>query len=136
MDWQPYIKASWEIVMAAEGKMQMHLDSELEAYLVHMVARNFRNAKLTPDIVCLELGQARHVQDFRNIGDGCLFIDAWHIRRARLVSNDYYQRMGQIAYGYAATASRPFDALFDRLGQEFKSLSKVLTGVRELCLDE
>ena len=136
MDWQPYIKASWEIVMAAEGKMQTHLDSELEAYLVHMMARNFRNAQLTPDIVCLELGQARHVQDFRNIGDGCLFIDAWRIRRARLVSNDYYQRMGQIAYGYAATASRPFDALFDRLGQEFKSLSKVLTGVRELCLDE
>ena len=136
MDWQPYIKASWEIVMAAEGKMQMHLDSELEAYLVHMVARNFRNAKLTPDIVCLELGQARHMQDFRNIGDGCLFIDAWRIRRARLVSNDYYQRMGQIAYGYAATASRPFDALFDRLGQEFKSLSKVLTGVRELCPNE
>ena len=91
---------------------------------------------MPPDIVCLELAQARDATDFRNIGDSCLFVDAWRIKPARLVSKDYYQRMGQIAYGYAATASRPFDALFDRLGQEFKSLSKVLTGVRELCPNE
>ena len=132
MDWQPYLKASWEIVMAAQGQVQKHLDEELESYLVHMMARNFRNPHLPPDIVCLEFIKARHAQDYRHIGDACLFVDAWQIRRARLVSNDYYYRMGQIAYGQAAVASRPFDTLLDRVAKEFKLLSQVLAGVREL----
>ena len=133
MDWQPYIKASWEIVMAAEGRSQTHLDEDLEAYLVHMMARNFRNSGIPPEIVCLEFGRARSAEDYRRIGDACLFVDAWDIKRARLVAQDYYQRMGQIAYGHAALASRPVDALFDRLAKEFNALSDVLKGVRRLA---
>ncbi len=133
MDWQPYIRASWDMVMAAEGKTQTLLDPELEVYLVQMMARNFRNKDMPPDIVCLELGKARHAQDYRNIGDGCLFVDAWRIRPARLVSKDYYRRIGQIAYSHAALASRPVDELFERLSQEFRSLSRVLAGVRQLA---
>ena len=133
MDWQPYIKASWEMVMAAEGKTRMLLDEDLESYLVHMMARNFRNEqKMPPDIICLELGRARSADDYRDIGEGCLFVDAWNVKRARLVSRDYYQRMGQIAYCHAAAASRPFDAFFERVGREFKALSQVLSGVRQL----
>ena len=133
MDWQPYIKASWEIIMAAEGKTQIVLDEELEAYLVQMMARNFRNKDMPPDIICIELSKARHVQDFRDIGDSCLFVDAWKIRPARLVSNDYYYRIGQVAYGYAAIASRPIDTFFERLSKEFASLSRVLAGVQQLA---
>jgi hypothetical protein len=114
MDWQPYIKASWEMVMAAEGKTRVLLDEELESYLVHMMARNFRNSsKMPPEIICLELGRARSAEDYRDIGD-------------------YYQRMGQIAYSHAAVASRPFDAFLERVGREFKALSLVLSGVRRL----
>ena len=134
MDWQPYLKASWEIVMAAEGKTQTMLDEELEAYLVQMMARNFRNKDMPPDIICLELARARHSQDYRNIGDGCLFVDAWKIRPARLVAKDYYRNMGQTAYGYAALTSRPADALFQKLSKNFMSLSRVLAGVRELAI--
>lgn len=133
MDWQPYIKASWEMVMAAEGKTQTYLDQELEAYLVQMMARNFRNKDIPPEIVCLELAKAKHADDYRNIGDGCLFVDAWKIRPARLVSNDYYRRIGQIAYGYAALASKPVDGLFEKLSREFRALSLVLSGVRQLA---
>jgi len=133
MDWQPYIKASWEMVMAAEGKTQTILDEELEAYLVQMMARNFRNKDMPPDIVCLELGKARYSEDFRNIGDSCLFVDAWRIRPARLVAKDYYLKIGQVAYGYAALTSRPVDAVFERLSKEFTALSRVLAGVRQLA---
>jgi hypothetical protein len=133
MDWQPYIKASWEMVMEAEGRIQTLLDQELEAYLVHMMARNFRNSGMPPDIVCIELSKARNAQDYRHIGDACLFVDAWNIKRAKLVAEDYYQRMGQIAYGHAALASRPVDQLCDRLAREFKALSRVLKGVRMLA---
>jgi hypothetical protein len=133
MDWQPYIKASWEMVMDAEGRTQTHLGSELEAYLVQMMARNFRNKGMPPDIICLELAQARHATDFRNIGDSCLFVDAWRIKPARLVSKDYYLKMGQIAYGYAAHSSRPVNRLFEQLSREFSNLSRVLAEVKQLA---
>jgi hypothetical protein len=49
MDWQPYIKASWQLVMESEGKTSIYLQEELEAYLVHMMARNLTNSSIPPD---------------------------------------------------------------------------------------
>ncbi len=130
MNWQPYLRASWEIVMECENRSRLFLDQELESYLVHMVARNFRNPRLVPEIVCLEFSHARTPEDFRRIGDSCLFVDAWDVRRARLVENDYYEKLGQTAYGYAAAISRPADGLFNRIALEFRLLSQVLRSVK------
>jgi hypothetical protein len=135
MDWQPYLKASWELVVQAEGRSEVSLDDDLEAYLVHMMARNFRNTRLPPDIICLEFPLARTPEDFRQIGDSCFFIDAWDVRRAKLVSRDYYERMGQLAYGSAALASRPIEPFFERIAKEFAVLSRVLGGVYRLSYD-
>lgn len=131
MNWQPYIKASWDLVMEAEGRTEVYLQDDLEAYLVHMMARNFRNPNMPPDIICLNFPQARTAEDFRQIGDDCLFVDAWDVRRAKLVNRDYYQRMGQIAYSSAAIVSRPINELYERVAKEFSLLSQVLRGVRD-----
>ncbi len=130
MNWQPYIRASWEIVMECERRSSVLLDDELEAYLVHMMARNFRRQDFPPEIVCLEFTRARTSEDFRQIGDSCLFVDAWDVRRARLVGRDYYEKMGQTAYAYAAFAARPMDRLLNRIAHEFSLLSRVLRGVK------
>ncbi len=130
MNWQPYIRASWEIVMEGESRSRLVLDDELEAYLVYMVARNFRNRDFPPDVICLEFNRARTADDFRQIGDSCLFVDAWDVRRARLVDADYYEKLGQAAFAYAAAASRPIDELFNRIAREFSRLSRVLAGAR------
>lgn len=126
MNWQPYLKASWELVMESEGKSQVFLDQELEAYLVHMMARNFRKTQFPPDIVCLEFSRAKTKDDYRDIGDSCLLVDAWDVKRARLVERQYYEKMGQIAYARAAIATRPADELFDRIARQFGLLSRVL----------
>ena len=126
MNWQPYIRASWEIVMECEQRSQLFLDEELEAYLVHMMARYFRKHDFPPEIVCLEFTRARTSEDFRQIGDSCLFVDAWDIRRAKLVGHDYYEKMGQTAYACAASAARPMDQLLNRIAREFSLLSRVL----------
>ena len=68
--------------------------------------------------------------DFRQIGDSFLIVDAWDVRRARLTSQDYYEKLGQAAYAYAAMTSRPIDTLFQRIAREFSCLSKVLAGVK------
>lgn len=130
MNWQPYIRASWEIVMEGESRSRQYLDEELEAYLVYMVARNFRNRDFPPDVICLEFNRARTADDFRQIGDSCLFVDAWEVRRAKLVDDDYYEKLGQAAYAYAATASRPINDLFHRIAREFSRLSQVLAGAK------
>lgn len=130
MNWQPYIRASWEIVMECESRSQLFLDEELEAYLVHMMARNFRQQDFPPEIVCLEFTRARTSEEFRQIGDSCLFVDAWDIRRATLVGRDYYEKMGQTAYAYAASVARPMDQLLHRIAREFSLLSRVLRGVK------
>jgi hypothetical protein len=130
MNWQPYIRASWEIVMECENRCQLFLDEELEAYLVHMMARNFRKQDFPPEIVCLEFTRARTSEDFRQIGDSCLFVDAWDIRRAALVGRDYYEKMGQAAYSYAASVARPADQLLNRIAREFRLLSRVLRGAK------
>ena len=48
MNWQPYIKASWDLVMEAEGRTEVYLQDDLEAYLVHMMARNFPQSEHAP----------------------------------------------------------------------------------------
>lgn len=132
MNWQPYLRASWEMVMESEGKTQVFLEEELESYLVHMMARNFRNNDFPPNIICLEFARAKNKDDYRYIGDSCLFVDAWNIKRAKLVERDYYEKMGQIAYRSAAIASRPIDQLFQKIAENFSMLSQVLRGAQAI----
>jgi hypothetical protein len=68
--------------------------------------------------------------DFRQIGDSCLIVDAWDVRRARLTSQYCYEKLGQAAYAYAAMATRPIEELFQRIAREFSCLSRVLTGIK------
>ena len=68
--------------------------------------------------------------DFRQIGESCLIVDAWDIRRARLTSQYCYEKLGQAAYAYAAIATRPIEELFQRIARDFPRLSKVLTGIK------
>lgn len=130
MNWQPYIKSSWELVMESEGKTQIYLDQELESYLVFMMARTFVDTKIPPDIIALEFMNAKTKGDYQRIGDSCLFIDAWDVRKAKLVSHDYYEKMGQIAYSSASLKEKPIDELLENVSRNFNFLSKVLRGLK------
>jgi hypothetical protein len=44
--WQPYIRAGWEIVMEAQGRSQIYLKSDVEAFLVHVVAKTFNKTDI------------------------------------------------------------------------------------------
>jgi hypothetical protein len=126
MDWSPYIKAGWQLVMDSEGRTQIHLRQELESYLVHMMARTMVDPGIPPDIICLEFVKAKTRDDFRRIGDSCLLVDAWGISKSKAVSDNYYEDMGRVAYSYASIRSHPVDELFEEVSKNFKFLSKVL----------
>lgn len=126
MDWSPYIKAGWQLVMDSEGRTQIHLKEELESYLVHMMARTMIDPGIPPDIICIEFANAKRKDDYRRIGDSCLLIDAWGIKKSKTVSPNYYENMGKIAYSYASIKSHPIDELFEVVSKNFTFLSKVL----------
>jgi len=130
MNWQPYVRASWELVVESEGRTKIFLQEEIEAYLVHMMARIFTDPSIPPDIIALEFANAKTKGDYQRIGDSCLFIDAWDIKRAKLVSRSYYKDVGQIAYSAASLKDRPADQLLDTVAQNFAFLSLVLRAVK------
>lgn len=116
--------------MESEGRTKVYLREEIESYLVHMMARTFTDPSIPPDIIALEFANAKTKGDYQRIGDSCLFIDAWDIKRAKLVSRSYYKEMGQIAYSSASLKDRPADQLLESVAQNFAFLSRVLRGVR------
>lgn len=136
--WQSYIRASWELVMEAEGRVQDFLESDVEAFLVHTMARNFENTRIWEDPVAITMLQARQAsrsqrkETMQKIGEECLFIDAWQLKQRRWPSPTYFRDMGSMAFGYAAISTRPPDELLDQVGTQFGRLSRVLRTVRDL----
>jgi hypothetical protein len=136
--WQTYVKASWELVMEAEGRSHEYLDTELEAYLVHTMARNFDNCDNWGRPIAIRMMEAQHGPKsqskdiMRRAGDECLFIHSWEIRQPKWPTPNYFSNMGQIAYGMAAISTQPTDDLLDAVGINFPSMSKVLRQVKNL----
>lgn len=129
--WGPYIKASWDLVVESQGKTKINLNEDMQSYLVHMMARTMTDTSIPPDVICLEFLNAKTLEDYRRIGDSCLFIDAWDVKRARLVATDYYENMGKIAYSYASTKNQIMSALYEDVSKNFSFLSMVLRHVKK-----
>lgn len=124
--------------MAAQGQSQTYLESELEAFLVHSIARNMENTHIwdepvaTRMLTAQQLPRSQRQPILRTVGEECLFIDAWQIKQPRWPSPQYFQDMGEIAFGMASTATRPPDALLESVGTNFRTLSRVLRTARDL----
>ena len=65
-------------------------------------------------------------QVMASVGDECLFIHGFGIKKRRWPSSTYYQEMGKIAYGTAAIAIPPNDILYAHLETNFELLSEVI----------
>lgn len=125
--------------MEAQGRSQTYLESDLEAFLVHSIARNMENTHIWEEPIAIRMLSAQQLPReqrqpiLRTVGEECLFIDAWQIRQPRWPSPNYFQDMGEIAFGMASTTTRPPDALLEMVGANFRTLSRVLRTARDLC---
>jgi hypothetical protein len=124
--------------MEAQGKSQTYLESDLEAFLVHSVARNMENTRIWEEPIAIRMLSAQQLPReqrqplLRTVGEECLFIDAWQIRQPRWPSPGYFQDMGEIAFGMASTTTRPPDTLLEMVSTNFRTLSRVLRTARDL----
>jgi len=138
--WAEYVKAGWELVVLAQGTNKVYLDQDLEAFLVHVVARTFERTDLWTEPVAIKLMTAQQLPQYqrqialRNIGEECLFIDAWQIKQPRWPAPKYFEDMCKIAFGYASVATDPADDLLDAAAENFTMVSRVLRYTRDLYL--
>ena len=117
--WFEYVKAAYDVVLEAESK-SIPLAHEVEAYTVHLIARNFERTDIGDAPVAMQLMTAMEKRDrdsIRGVGDECLLIHSHPFRRKKWPTKTYYSDMGIMCYGLVA---------FDMMEANFLKVSKVL----------
>lgn len=128
--WFEYVKSCYDLVIESEGRTELILEHEVEAYIVHLMARNFERTDIGERPVAIQMLEAMNGRQRENllaVADECLLIHSYPFRRRRWPSPTYYQDMGQIAYGMA-------DHIME---QHFVPAGQVLTAIfRQAELDQ
>jgi len=116
--WQEYVKVAYDLVLESEGLSSTFLNHEVEAYIVHLFAKNFNRKDIgeTPIAIQMLLADSK----YQPIADECLLIDSFPLKKQRWPSQTYYRDMGQIAYGLAR---------IEIMEKNFEAASKVLNAV-------
>lgn len=121
--WLEYVKVCYDLVLASEQDTQVILPHNTEAYVVHMMARNFERTDIGEQAIAIQMLEnfhRRNREDYGRIGDECLLIQSFPMRRQRWPSENYYIDMGQMAYYMADNES---------MKKNFVNASRVLSGV-------
>ena len=127
-----YVRSTYELVMTAEHKALINLDSDTEAFLVHLLARHFENPYIPRDAVAISLmtamqqsGEDRK-QSLQRVAEECILVDGFNLNRRRWPSAGYYQDMAQLALEYRAYSSRPPEIYYEHLAEHVPIMSRVL----------
>ena len=137
-NWSEYLKASYQIVAIAERNVQPVLDATLESYLANMLSSHFRDHSFGEKPVAISLMEAMSLPGFQKkqsmvaVGDECLFVWGFGIKKNKWPSKNYYFDMGRISYGNAAIAIQPDDPLYYHLEQNFAIMGKVLNQIGKM----
>ncbi len=139
---EPAATALWhDLVREAQQRGRAPLDDELESYLVFLLMRHLRDARLGERVFAidylsaLEDRGALQREELRDVGDRCLLIAGLYPQQAqrRLVSMRYFLDVGSRAYGDLADAARAAAAqLYRHLAAAFARMVRVLVEVRRL----
>jgi hypothetical protein len=98
-------------------------EHEAEAYVVHLMARNFERTDIGEQTIAIRLLEnfhQRNKKEYALIGDECLLIQSFPLKRRRWPSEDYYVSMGQMAYYMADN---------ETMKESFIDASRVLSGI-------
>ncbi len=138
----PLLTAQWnKLVLEAEEAIHVHLDEDLESYLVFLLMRFHSRPEIAKSVMALEYlegllasGRARWEQ-MRSVGDQCLLYSGFFPRRARKnrVTISYYIDLGRSAYRNLAEDDRSsFSETFTKLAIHFVELMDTLQAMRSL----
>ena len=100
--WFEYVKSCYDLVVESEGNTGMILQHEVEAYVVHLMARNFNRTDIGNDPLGMKLleainsGKSSRVV---SVADECLLVHSFPLRKTKWATETYYQELGITAYG-------------------------------------
>lgn len=118
-----YVKHCYDLVVESEGNNNLTLEHEIEAYVVHLMARNFNRVDIGEVPIAIQIlssfngGLAR--ERLIVAADECLLINSFPLKKSKWPSERYYQDMGIVAYGLAG----------HEMERHFEKASKVLHGI-------
>jgi hypothetical protein len=133
--WMEYVKASYEIVMMAESRANICLEHEIEAYTVHTLARHMCTPNIPSDAIAIKIMTAMNSSlqlkkaQLQTIAEECLLIDGLQLNTRRWPSKTYYRDMGRLALESRAWSEHPPELLYERVAQQFETISHVLHAV-------
>jgi len=120
--WPDYVRAAYDLILESEGQSRTYLDNDVEAYVVHLFAKNFLRTDIGEQPIAIQILSSKNYQP---IGDECLLINSYPLKKRRWPSETYYVEMGTVAYGLAnlpkmeehfENASRVLHTVFKRIG--------------------
>jgi hypothetical protein len=103
-NWFDYVKVGYDLIVEAEDKSRVILEHDVEAYIVHMFARNLERTDIGEIPIAIQLMEAMgnsNREVMSQVGDECLLINSFPFKRKRWPSVSYYVDMGTISYGFA-----------------------------------
>jgi len=134
-----------DLVEGAEQEMQLSLEHEVEGYLVMTLIRYQNYAALKTHLLALDYlnahgvgGQVRQ-QRLQQLGDISLLFGGLYPEQAdrRMVSHDYFIKMGKSAYAAASMGAKQAIAeMFVKLSENFIALTQVLRVVHDYTAEQ
>jgi hypothetical protein len=102
--WFDYVKSCYDLVTESETKTSVPLDSDIEAYVVHLMAKNFNRTDIGTNPIAIQLLTAtsnKNRTEYLAVADECLLIHSYPLKKKRWPTPTYYHEMGTTAYGLA-----------------------------------
>lgn len=82
--WFDYVKSCYELVLESEDKTKIYLETEVEAYVVHLMARNFTRVNIGENPVALQIMEALnngHKEKLLETAEECLIIYSYPFKK-------------------------------------------------------
>lgn len=131
-----YVKAGYEVVMIAEARSKISLEHEIEAWVVHLIARYMETPDISQEPIAIKMLKSvnesgeRRKQQLQQIAEECLLIDGFELNSRRWPSANYYRDMGKLALEHRAWVARPPELFYQRIANQFGQISELLHSVK------
>lgn len=131
-----YVKHSYEVIMETEARINVNLEHEVEAFIVHTFAKYMDEPNIPTDAIAIkmltavnQMGDTKK-QNLQKIAEECLLIDGLRLNKRRWPTDKYFKDMGVIALEHRAYSSRPPELFYEKIASQFEQCSYVLNNIR------
>lgn len=124
--WMKYVNSCYNLIIESEDEVKIKLDMDVQAHIVHLMAKNMDNFYVTGEPIAIKFLEAinkkKYKEEFILIGDECLLIHSFPLKYSKWPNPQYYRDIGVTSYNMAEhimaknfeSAGRVLAAVFNR----------------------